>query len=384
MRHKKINKLGLIDIKLVGLIIVILVVGVVIFFLIRGDLSKYISWIPVPSPSIPDDGITEGDNVREVPEGCVSTGISIEKEEGGFWRTDEQYLYVDGQKTELYWDDVDEQIKIYRPSLSNRGGTLWPDVPISEMTEAGQIIVFPEFLDEKNPSYLEQESKLPQISVLKKIDGSYYASGILCKVYSIELTSLMEYYSSHDMVLSMSKEPVRCNCGEECESYADSIIKYSDDYGILDYNLVLALMMEESKCEVEAQSSKASYGLMQINEATFRDSCKNRLSSTEALDFNSVLGKANAESNIECGIRVLKVKYNTYKNGVKVSSTYKSNTDFKKLVDSCIEKYAKYETYREFDAAFRGYNGWGCTPPGADIDYVEKIAEIKKILEQGI
>jgi hypothetical protein len=109
---------------------------------------------------------------------------------------------------------------------------------------------------------------------------------------------------------------------------------------------------------------------MQIEEDTFNDICKNEFES-----FTNIKGVSNAENNIMCGIKILKTKFDEYKNGVKNSWSYNNVPNFVSIVDSCIDLYPKYETYEQNEAMLRAYNGWGCGT-GSDINYVEKVVEI--------
>ncbi len=113
------------------------------------------------------------------------------------------------------------------------------------------------------------------------------------------------------------------------------------------------------------KSSSGAIGVMQI--VSWED-CG--YTENEILDVNN---------NIDCGAKLLKQKYNSYKNGVTSSQEY-SIGDFKQLVNNCISSYSKYGEYKEWDAAIRAYNGWGCES-GADVDYVEKVNSKKSKYE---
>jgi len=142
-----------------------------------------------------------------------------------------------------------------------------------------------------------------------------------------------------------------CNCGDNCNNYSSWITDSSSKNGIPDSILLLSLMMQESDC-VSTASSGSSVGLMQINLANCggyglpsnQDECKNQLIN-------------NPQLNIEVGAKILKEKYNTYKNG--------------KVFNGCSNRGI---TYTGWDAALRGYNGWGCNPSFTSQDnYVEEV-----------
>ncbi len=147
-----------------------------------------------------------------------------------------------------------------------------------------------------------------------------------------------------------------CNCGSNCNNYASWIIDSSSKNGIPDPILLLSLMMQESDCTSTAFSG-SSVGLMQINLIH----CGNYGLSSDKTECKNQLIQ-NPELNIEVGAEILKQSYNTYKNG--------------KLFNGCSNRGI---TYTEWDAALRGYNGWGCgydsngNPFTAQDNYVEEI-----------
>ena len=150
---------------------------------------------------------------------------------------------------------------------------------------------------------------------------------------------------------------------------------YSDIEGV-DPLLVLSLMIQESNCKQGSVSSSSSVGLMQIEGTTFKDICEDNIEGINS--FEDVSGEGNEKNNIACGVKILKNKYDIYRNGVKESEPYKNNNYFKDICDNCISQYPKYELYLSWNAALRGYNGWGCNPigDGADVDYVEHITSL--------
>jgi hypothetical protein len=147
-----------------------------------------------------------------------------------------------------------------------------------------------------------------------------------------------------------------CNCGDVCEDYARWIKKYSKENGV-DPILILSVMMQESNCEADicGFDGKCS-GLMQVTEPTANEVCN-------VYNINNALfGKENAEANIKCGVKVLKYKYDVHKDGGTPTQ-----------IDKCREENInKYEGYRGWQAAIRGYNGWSCSDD-YNTDYVEEV-----------
>ncbi|MCD4760204.1 transglycosylase SLT domain-containing protein [archaeon] len=140
---------------------------------------------------------------------------------------------------------------------------------------------------------------------------------------------------------------------ENCNKYLPLITKYADQNQI-DYLLLLAVMIRESNCVADACGPDGCTGLMQIEPKTAEYLCG--VSNVENLH-----GSANAEANIECGAKVLRDKYNTFKDGgTPVGADCKTETE------------EKYKAYREWEAALRGYNGWSCLEI-YNTDYVENV-----------
>ncbi len=147
-----------------------------------------------------------------------------------------------------------------------------------------------------------------------------------------------------------------CDCGNSCNDYATWLSQAASENGIPDPILLLSLMMQESDCTLNAFSG-SSVGLMQINLANCgnyglpsnQDDCKKQL-------------LENPQLNIEVGAKILKEKYDAYKNG--------------KVFNGCSNRGI---TYTEWDAALRGYNGWGCgydssgNPITSQDSYVEEV-----------
>ena len=94
---------------------------------------------------------------------------------------------------------------------------------------------------------------------------------------------------------------------------------------------------------------------MQVTESTANQVCG--VSDIE----KNLFGDKNAEANIECGVKVLRDKYDSYKDGGRPTQT-----------DKCKqENIDKYKAYRGWQAALRGYNGWSCNEI-YNTEYVEE------------
>ena len=159
-----------------------------------------------------------------------------------------------------------------------------------------------------------------------------------------------------------------CQCGLNCKSYADAVYRYSKESNINPLT-VLALMFHESKCDYSAKSSASSYGLMQISSGSYLDFCKGKLSNN-GVSFEVMRASEDyTDLNIECGIKILKGKYTQYNQGL--SENYFKTTSQDVCKDE--EYISKYASYKGIEAALRAYNGWGCNPFIADVDFVENV-----------
>jgi len=157
----------------------------------------------------------------------------------------------------------------------------------------------------------------------------------------------------------------KCNCGDSCEAYAIFVLESSAKYGI-EPILFLALMMQETQCNSRAYSG-SSFGLMQINLmhcgkyglSENRDTCRNQL--------------LNVQTNIDVGARILRESYDAYKNG--------------RVFQGCSNRNI---LYTEWEAALRGYNGWGCGTDSAgnllyaQDNFVEEIMERTELLKKSV
>ncbi len=161
---------------------------------------------------------------------------------------------------------------------------------------------------------------------------------------------------------SIRERKCSCNSDEKCNSYAEYIFKAAAENGIPDPLLLLSIMMQESGC-IETAFSGSSTGLMQINLIhcgnfglpTDREKCMQELIE-------------NPEKNIAIGAKILKKSYDKYKNGRKFSG-------------ACTDEY-KERFYSGWDAAVRGYNGWGCGEDSNGNKIVKQDFYVEEVMER--
>lgn len=222
--------------------------------------------------------------------------------------------------------------------------------------------------DQKISLDLDSVNIIPYSDKYTYLEAWIEKNSASCGGFSItgEISSLLPYIN---YAKSNSVNGRKCNCGSNCERYAAWILKYANEYGINPV-LALALIMQESSCDQTSSVSKAgAVGLMQITKTTFNDICNSMG------NFDVVKGSSNAENNIACGMKILKAKYDLAKSSTSESLT-RNNCDG----DYYSIYGERYSSYNDWDAALRGYNGWGCNPKSADVNYVEEINNRAEIL----
>ncbi len=137
--------------------------------------------------------------------------------------------------------------------------------------------------------------------------------------------------------------------------------------------------MENGKCPADhviTGYTGEAKGVFQITETTRKQFCSE-------MDISDV------DKNIECGIKILQSYYKTYKGGCKRSSIY-SNCEgnrqkyltFCNGCDYCKSQSGNfYYNYKEWDAALRAYNGWGCAGY-YDNAFVEKVNSLRSKMKE--
>lgn len=145
------------------------------------------------------------------------------------------------------------------------------------------------------------------------------------------LINAIEYTQKNSPIVNR-----RFKCEDRCGEYAKLIEINSKKYNV-DPILILSLIMQESDGVASAGSS-SSFGLMQING----DNCGSYGLPSNLEECKNVL-KNDVNKNIEVGLTILNEKYNNFKEG--------------KIFQGCSNRNVLYEGW---EAALRGYNGWGC------------------------
>lgn len=115
-------------------------------------------------------------------------------------------------------------------------------------------------------------------------------------------------------------------------------------------------------------------GMMQIMPSTAKDLCTDDDGNPFGTVAEAKKYLLNRDNNIKCAIQVLKSHYGKWGKDGYTGTKYAG----------CKTSIGKpFSEYREWDAALRAYNGWGC--PDGDADYVEKIkANILKISTKSV
>lgn len=158
-----------------------------------------------------------------------------------------------------------------------------------------------------------------------------------------------------------------CSCGSDCSSYARFIAAASVKYNIPDPLLLLSIMMQESRCDKTSVSS-SSVGLMQINLIH----CGNPVVSPYGGKIARNYGLPGDEA--ECkNLLLTNHEKNIFVGAQILGEMYSANRDGKQFTDACKEEN-KQIVYYNWEAAVRGYNGWGCNKNFPEQDnFVEEV-----------
>ena len=254
---------------------------------------------------------------------------------------------------------------IFKKIISDKKGIL--DTKLIIMILVILVVVVTIVFLFKSNTFGFLENFLPDFGTEESIGTS--VSG---EVGGTQLAELMKTFSKIT-ITNYNNKAKSCNCGIDCDDYAKWIVNYSKENSV-EPVLVLALMMQESNCNKGA-SSGSSYGLMQINAGVWCG--QHGLPAKENENMEDCKKELFApEKSIEVGIKILKGYYN-YEDKI-----YQSRI---KSVCNNIDYQKQYLSYTDkWDAALRLYNGPGCVPPGADINYVENVNALYKKLKQNI
>ncbi len=180
--------------------------------------------------------------------------------------------------------------------------------------------------------------------------------------------SIVDYSGTYGVVSFYEGKPLPENDKLEAAIIVDRARKYG-----IPEKLALAVAYQESKLDHEGNINPNSAGAIGIMQITPYTACN-----VKGFDPNLpcpydtgapcpgiTLATADAEANIDCGLKILKMKYQT------------STDSYLRAVEkNCVisEYKAKYRTYSQdpWQSALRLYNGTGCGS-GADIEYVENV-----------
>ncbi len=182
--------------------------------------------------------------------------------------------------------------------------------------------------------------------------------------YSIDtsqLELLMKDLSDGKYQITASGGRQYCSCKENCGNYAESIMKYSEQYGV-DPLLMVSLMMKESNCKQSVGNSSA--GCVGATQICSYQSCTT--GGPQINQLSDLAGEENYNDNIHCGTFLLQ---NYFESG---QNSYPDGRLF-----TCTNTL-----YQDWGLALRYYNGWvggSYCEKQSNIDqfyYVEKNFEI--------
>ena len=179
-----LDKRGIWNKKIITLILVIFVVASVFIFLFKTDINNFLRNLPGYSVPEEDEEINVSDLTdEELRDLCPVEVGKINIPEGGILGIgSKQHIYIDGEKTNLYWDADEKEgdIKIFR------GGLFKGDVKVANIANGEVSIDSGFFIEINEKKFFNYDSDIYQkikdyISVpyLVKLHNSYYVSGNL-------------------------------------------------------------------------------------------------------------------------------------------------------------------------------------------------------------
>ena len=237
--------------------------------------------------------------------------------------SDDEYKEING---EGFWNNLEENLRFVKNLLITKQGDDEEDEKEKE-----------EPVEERKTSY-DFKSRTEK----NMIDAINYAS-------KKNFVSPIKGYGSNEAQIRS------CKCDDKCASYAGLIVDASNDNDISDPLLLLAIMMRENNCG-KGTIENPSIGLMQINTEGKYSNCGRYGLPSASTECKKILLN-NPSKNIDVGAQILEEKHTSYKDGHVL---YPSSGDCGRKVE-----------YINWEAAVRGYVGYGCTA-GHD-DYVEHV-----------
>ncbi len=195
-------------------------------------------------------------------------------------------------------------------------------------------------------------------------------SATVSQISVSDVLNAMTYAQSNAVGTSGQK----CDCGtaSQCSSYAAAIWGAAQTYKE-DPLLLLSIMIQESQCKVDATGG-TSIGLMQIDPISVSDCYQSNGGISGVSSIADVTGSENFQKNIQCGALILNKKYSSYGGGQSYTFPASGMTQ-------CSDGFSK--VYSGWNAAIRGYNGWGC-PVGTNEKYVEDVNSIWNTLAKNV
>jgi len=217
------------------------------------------------------------------------------------------------------------------------------DIPVTILV-IGVILVCAVALFSFISTTINTRNSFTGIGLIGQMNSQIEASNLYASAGFPEAGQKSDIRSAINYAKGTSVEGQKCNCGDNCNSYADYLSDSAAKNGI-DPLLLLALMMQESTCVPKAFSG-SSVGLMQINlihcgEYNLpkdKDACRKELEKPEV--------------NIQISGKMLKGSYDYLKEGL--------------VFQGCTNRNIAYYGWEK---ALRAYNGWGCDPSFKEQDY---------------
>jgi hypothetical protein len=234
--------------------------------------------------------------------------------------------------------------------INNKRG----DIPITILV-VGVVLICAIALVSFFSTSIKVRNSFVGIGLVEQLDAQIEENSFYGNVSSDETSDLSKIINEAKNSKTVDRT---CKCGINCENYTTWISQSASNNGISDPVVLLSLMMQESECTANAFSG-SSVGLMQINLAncgsyglpTDITACKQEL-----ID--------NPAKNIETGAKILKEKYESFKAG--------------KVFIGC----ARTVNYIGWEAALRGYNGWGCGTDSSGKKIVEQDNFVEEVIRR--
>lgn len=260
----------------------------------------------------------------------------------------------------------DMQILVdFEDGVEYKGSVEVDDETNQVLVDFGESYSFKYFSDYDVNVYPDNDEKLIVINVGDKVWPEVSRPGFGEEVSDEEISSYSDFDKIVNIDVSKPEFEKALSLNEKCREHSDLIYSISKREGVNPL-LILALIMGESTCNkiIEHENKNkegkiVSYdvGLMQINT-------KNCVSKGLSVVINVCKEQLkDSETNVKTGISIL-------------LDSYRASSKGRLFKEACSEEYQK-KTYSGWEAALRGYNGWGCYSGGginSDL-YVDKMVK---------